>query len=147
MIGTIKAYVLAGVSVAVVAGGLWYVVRAERAVGVRDSLEAQLRDAKDDITERDQKIVEKDGEIVTLRTSRDTVNERLATMIADNNAVVDAEVARRRQAEADRNVAREALRIALDNISTVSAHDETFKTWLAQSTPSAAWDQLRAASE
>lgn len=92
-------------------------------------------------------VAERDMSITALKTSRDTVNDRLRTMIAENNTAVDAEIERRKQVEADRNKAREALRIALDTISTESANDETFKTWLAQPVPRAAWDRLRDAAE
>jgi hypothetical protein len=92
-------------------------------------------------------VAERDLSITALKTSRDTVNDRLRTLIAANNTAVDAEIERRKQVESERNKAKEALRIALDNISTVSANDETFKTWLAQPVPRAAWDRLRDAAE
>ena len=92
-------------------------------------------------------VSERNASMAALKASRDTVNDRLTTVIAENNAAVDAEIARRKQVEADRNKARDALRIALDTISTVSETNDEFKTWLVQPVPRAAWDRLRDAAE
>lgn len=118
-------------------GGAFYIKHLRSEVTLQADVISGLRA---DVAERDQSIA-------ALRDSRDTVNAHLKALIADNNAAVEAEVERRRQATADAAKAREALRIALDAIRIEGEQDDEFKTWLAQPVPGAAWDRLRDAAE
>ena len=139
-IGGIKAYVIAIAAAALIATVTVYVIGSEKAKGQRDVLEAQKTNLLADIAARDLTITE-------LRTSRDTVNTRLAELIAGNNKTIAAEVERRRLIALDRDKAKAALNIALDTIATESDRDESFAAWLPQSVPGAAWDRLRSTAE
>jgi len=131
-------------AVLLVGGGAWTVHSHFK--HDRENLQA-LGAANERILNLQADIAGRDQSITELRTSRDTVNTRLAQMIADNNTTIAAEVERRHQVAIERDKAKEALNIALDTIATESNRDESFAVWLAESVPRAAWDRLRAAAE
>ena len=139
----IFTYALAGL-LALSSGLGLYAKHLRGEVAERETLIAAQQET---ITGLKLAVSERNASMAALKASRDTVNDRLTTVIAENNAAVDAEIARRKQVEADRNKARDALRIALDTISTVSETNDEFKTWLVQPVPRAAWDRLRDAAE
>lgn len=139
----IMPYVAAGLLAAFGSLGL-YAKHLHGEVAERDAL---LTAQKKTITGLEADVLGWSMTSASLKKANDVANTRLSTTIAENNASVDREVERRRQVEADRNEAREALRIALDTISTVSETDDEFKTWLGQPVPRAAWDRLRDAAE
>lgn len=125
-------------------GGLGlYAKHLRGEVAERDALvvaqQETIAGLKADVAERDQNVA-------ALRTSRDTVNARLIELIAENNAAVDAEVARRKAAAAERDKAKSALRIALDTLASTSNEDETCDAWLRSPAPQCAWGGLRDAA-
>lgn len=126
-------------------GGLG--IYAKHLRGEVAELEALVSSKDETIDTLKADVAERDQNITAMRESRDTANDRLRTLIAENNAAVDAEIERRQRAAAERDRAQEALRIALDTISTESTRDPTCAEWLAAPAPACAWDGLRAATQ
>lgn len=147
MIGAIKGYGIAILSAGVIAAASLHLFNDRR---TEDRLGEALELASarlEQVETLRADVIERDLNIESLRKSRDTVNERMRALIADNNAAVDAEVERRRQVAIERDRAKEALRLALDAIRTESDNDAEFAHWLDQPVPVAVWDRLRAATD
>lgn len=147
MIGAIKGYSIAVLSAGVIAAASLHLLNDKRASDRLEELTRQAGQDAEKIETLRADVIERDLNIAALKKSRDTVNDRMRALIADNNAAVEAEVQRRKQAAIDRDRTKEALRIALDTIATERETDAEFSIWLDQPVPAAAWERLRAVSK
>lgn len=147
MIGAIKGYTIAVLSAGVIAAASLHLLNDKRTSDRLEKLTRQAGQDAEKIETLRADVIERDLNIAALKKSRDTVNDRMRALIADNNAAVEAEVDRRRQVALERDKAKEALRIAMDAIRTESENDAEFAHWLDQPVPVAVWDRLRAATD